>query len=1050
MRCTIDLVDGFFSLPLYPADRGFTAFHTPLGLYKWEVLPQGTSASPAIFQRMMDRWFSAFLWKNVLVWIDDILIYSKSFREHLKALRGVFQVLRRYGLVASKRKLVLCMRSVKYLGFIFGVSGIRADPDKLAAVHRIPIPSGRKQVRQFLGFANFYRRFLPPNFSSVIAPLTALTSEKNPFVWNEACQAAFNQVKLLLTSTPVLVHPDFSKPFHIHCDASGKGVGAVLSQFVDGAYRPIAFCSKKLLPHQQHWSPAQLEAYAVYHSVVEKWRYYLALSKTIIHSDHRNLIWLMQHQHKGMIGRWYTSLTAFDLDISYVSGKSQMVADPLSRLFREVKSGVYQPETNPALAGDLSGAAGPLSHLAHSPLGGYRSGHHKDQGTRLSLDGPHGGAFSLHAMPGNLDLFKTKVLEQFTSPSSAKNISPTIWASQQRSDPLLGQIYEFLSAKSTSPKSQFPNKVIAQAQSYRLQGNLLFYRAIREVGVYDLDEGWALAVPISLRDKVIAECHGDGAAGHGGIRKTTLLLRQRYHFKRMRKAVAEYISRCVSCRRAKSRILSLVTPLTPMISYSPFNAVAIDLYQPGSITTQGYRYVLTAVDLCTRWCMFYPLKTKYPAEVIAVFLQQWCHMHGLPQFILSDRGKEFQGVASTVCEILQVKQIRTTPYHPRTNGLCESQHKMLTYELKIRTNRKQAPEWDRLLTEINFSHNITPVESAGGYSPFQLVYGRNPRLSANDVCFSQDVTPSPIPSKSKHQQYVQALQDSLSGMQFKARESALEQKQLLRDNYEERRQRANPSLPAAHLRVGDVVCVYQPRPVLPKLSFQWSGPDHIVVDTRPNTCAVRSLTAMGGAGDSKSVSTVILSKVRKAGGPPSRRISNKLLSSYPVPDSFFLGALVCRKFGPSWFLGTVDQTFKDEEESVWKVTYSDFDSEEMDLQKLASLIVFHPLLDTKSDIEIPAVHSFVWFSEAQLPRLGQVMEIDPSVSRPITVHLYSPHPGARDISHARFHPATDQDTNQPILQQLTLAQVILRVSKLTPRGFLSPADRRSLASRLYR
>ena len=111
---TIDLVDGFFSLPLYPADRGFTAFHTPLGLFKWEVLPQGTSASPAIFQRMMDRWFIAFLWKNVLVWIDDILVYSKTFDEHLKALRGVFEVLRQYGLVVSRRKINLCMISVKY------------------------------------------------------------------------------------------------------------------------------------------------------------------------------------------------------------------------------------------------------------------------------------------------------------------------------------------------------------------------------------------------------------------------------------------------------------------------------------------------------------------------------------------------------------------------------------------------------------------------------------------------------------------------------------------------------------------------------------------------------------------------------------------------------------------------------------------------------------------------------------------------------------------------------------------------------------------------
>ena len=167
---TLDLVDGFLSLPLYPADRGYTAFHTPLGLFKWNVLPQGTSASPAIFQRMMDKWFAAFIWKTVIVWIDDILVYSKDFESHLSALREIFLVLRKYGLVASRRKLKVCMRSVRYLGYIFGVQGIRADPDKLSAVHQIPTPTTRKQVRQFLGFANFYRRFLPPNFSSVIAP----------------------------------------------------------------------------------------------------------------------------------------------------------------------------------------------------------------------------------------------------------------------------------------------------------------------------------------------------------------------------------------------------------------------------------------------------------------------------------------------------------------------------------------------------------------------------------------------------------------------------------------------------------------------------------------------------------------------------------------------------------------------------------------------------------------------------------------------------------------------------------------------------------------
>ena len=338
-------------------------------------------------------------------------------------------MLRKYGLVVSRRKLKVCMRSVRYLGFIFGVNGIRADPEKLSAVHQIPVPTGRKHVRQFLGFANFYRRFLPPDFSTIIAPLTALTSEKTPFKWDSKCQAAFNRVKMLLTSTPVLVHPDFSLPFHIHCDASGKGIGAVLSQFVDGAYRPIAFCSKRLLPHQEHWASAQLEAYAIYYSVVVKWRYYLALSKTIVHSDHRNLIWLLSHQHKGMIGRWHTSLAAFDLDISYVSGKSQMVADPLSRLFRDVKSRTYAPESNPGLVSGANVAQMPSCMAsvanAQSPTAALSAWIHtfRDTWTVISTCSGRLEVSSSNQRPAE------QILRQFSAPREPKNLSHTVWAS---------------------------------------------------------------------------------------------------------------------------------------------------------------------------------------------------------------------------------------------------------------------------------------------------------------------------------------------------------------------------------------------------------------------------------------------------------------------------------------------------------------------------------------------------------------------------------------------------------------------------------------------
>ena len=173
----LDVVDGFFNLPLYPADRGYTAFHTPIGVYKWNVLPQGTAASPQIFQRMMDKFFSAYLWRSVIVWVDDILVHSKTFAQQLQHLEEVLRVAKTYGLVFNKQKLMLCQRTVRYIGYVFGVNGISTDPEKVSVVHDIPAPKNAKEVRQLLGFAGFYRRFMPPAYADTIAPLTDLTKK---------------------------------------------------------------------------------------------------------------------------------------------------------------------------------------------------------------------------------------------------------------------------------------------------------------------------------------------------------------------------------------------------------------------------------------------------------------------------------------------------------------------------------------------------------------------------------------------------------------------------------------------------------------------------------------------------------------------------------------------------------------------------------------------------------------------------------------------------------------------------------------------------------
>ena len=500
------------------------------------------------------------------------------------------------------------------------------------------------------------------------------------------------------------------------------------------------------------------------------------------------------------------------------------------------------------------------------------------------------------------------------------------------------------------------------------------------------------------------ESHGDNLHGHGGVSKTVLAIRQRYHFRNVRKAVQKYVGLCEDCIRAKSQQTATSSPLTPMVSSHPFSAIAIDLFSPGTTNTLGHRYVLTVVDMYTRWVSFIPLKTKYPAEVMWALTTGWFHVYGIPQVVLSDRGKEFLGVASSVCAALGIRHIKTTPYHPRTNGLCESQHKALTYELRIRIARPSAPQWDSLLTEISFSHNVTPAKVADGLSPFNLVFGRKPRLSPEDICFPvkrKDVQSGMTPRHISDKKYADALQTRLQGLRFRALDKTWEIKENLRERYDRAREGSIKTKGEKCISVGDIVSIYSPTKVLKKQTFQWSPPHFLVIAVSTNTCEVRSLIQTGGKH---------MAQLRKTGTVPSKVVNQKMTRSYPVPKSFFIGAKVSKQFGTRWIEGTIDRMDQDEGEMLWHVVYSDFDEEQLDKTQMCDVLVYHPLLDSHGDLEVPEVGSYVWYSHNQQPFLGQVISVDTTVPRPIVVQRFRPQANAVSLSRASFQRAVDTET----------------------------------------
>ncbi|PKU84723.1 putative mitochondrial protein [Dendrobium catenatum] len=321
----IDLRSGYHQIRIRPGDEWKTAFKTREGLYEWTVMPFGVSNAPSTFMRLMNQVFRPLMNKCVVIYFDDILVYSSSVDLHLEHLRSVLDLLREQQLFANPKKCQYLTDKISFLGFIISSAGIEADPHKIEAIVQWPTPRSMTEVRQFHGLASFYRRFIR-NFSSVAAPLTELLKSE-PFQWNPSAKEGFERLKEAISTAPVLALPDFNKAFEIDCDASNVGIGAVLSQHG----HPIAFFSEKFNDSRRKYSVYDKELYAVVRAL-HHWSHYLLPHEFILYSDHEALCFLnSQKKLKGRHAAWVEFLGAFHYVLKHKSGKCNQVADALSR-----------------------------------------------------------------------------------------------------------------------------------------------------------------------------------------------------------------------------------------------------------------------------------------------------------------------------------------------------------------------------------------------------------------------------------------------------------------------------------------------------------------------------------------------------------------------------------------------------------------------------------------------------------------------------------------------------------------------------------------------
>lgn len=335
---SLDIKSAYWQVSVAKESREYTAFTVPgRGLFQFKRMPFGLCNSPATFQRLIDRVLGAELEPHVFVYLDDVIVVTETFEKHLEILQEIFERIKNAGLTVSEEKCFFCRPELRYLGYVVDHQGLHVDPEKVSAVLNIPPPKNTTEVRRILGVASWYRRFIP-NFSTIVAPMTALLCKNKKWFWSDDCERALQQIKTALVTAPILTCPDFNRPFIVQTDASNFGIGAALTQQFDDGERVICYISRSLTRQERNYSTVERELLSIV-VALERLRPYLEGYKFTVITDQHSLIWLHNlREPTGRLARWAVRLQQFDFEIIHRKGKDHVVPDLLSRTVPEINT----------------------------------------------------------------------------------------------------------------------------------------------------------------------------------------------------------------------------------------------------------------------------------------------------------------------------------------------------------------------------------------------------------------------------------------------------------------------------------------------------------------------------------------------------------------------------------------------------------------------------------------------------------------------------------------------------------------------------------------
>ncbi|CAF4618994.1 unnamed protein product, partial [Rotaria sp. Silwood2] len=771
-------------------DRPKTAFSTRDNHYQFTVLPQGITNGPATFQRIINHILGPARWKYALAYIDDVIIYSKTFEEHVTHLNDICTMLKNAQFRLNPEKCEIAQTQTDYLGHNVKNGEIRPSSNNINGLLNTRLPQTADEACKFVKAAEYYRKFIP-NFSQTAEPLrkfvpTTRTQQKKGqktiITLTDDELKAFNQRKQFLTTDMVLRLPNNRFPFKVQTDASDEGIGAVLLQIYPEGNRPIAYLSKKFTQAQRKWSPMEQECYAFICSL-DKWHNYLSGIKFIWETDHKALTQLNQKaQVNKRCERWRLKIVEYDFKVKHIPGLTNTMPDYLSR------SPVDEAEEDP------------------------------DEVSLLISKSTQTDFLDINNHSSIVTAVQTRAMKLRNRSLNDKNdttiLSSDTLNKENRTIPI--SIEQFIQAQQND---NYAKKILNNIKNYKhyiINDNLLMRRTNPPVPYVPQGE---------IRKTILNIYHDTAANGaHFGRDKTMYKIKQRYFWPSMYKDIDNYVKSCILCAQFNPRRQKTPGTLKPIQPPDGvWQLVAMDYHGPITPTSQrGNKYIISLTDVLSKFVITKAVRDNTTHTAVRFLKEDVISKFGTPRCILTDNGTHFTStMMDELIEQIGTTHLYSTPYHPQTNGQIERYNSTMDAKIAALSNLRKT-DWDDQLPFVTFNYN-TSIHSSTKQIPFEMMYGRSPVLPFDHQ--DTNVTLSYDPEHSKK------LNQFLSKLNEQAKINIIKNQERYKQRYDTNR--SNPTY-----NIGDLV-LCKTLNIRYKFDIRYEGPFKIITQLTPKTFIIQ-------------------------------------------------------------------------------------------------------------------------------------------------------------------------------------------------------------------